>query len=292
MPKLKASELNQILRAVEARWQAVDAAQDYKLGYSPGPEEHSLETREMLARSNHQHFMAMMAVAAPLYPASVDWRSFQPASCLPGVLAGDYVTPIRDQKTCGSCVAHGTLAAFESALRIRGKNPQLAVDLSEADLFYCHGGVTPGPTCESGWYPDAALTSCQKVGVVDEACFPYTPGDQPCKKCSDWQKRLTKIASWQKITTTSGMKQWLACHGPLITCISVYADFQNYNSGVYHHVSGALEGGHCICCVGYNDSGRYWICKNSWSATWGESGFFRIAYGQCGVDATMWALQL
>jgi C1A family cysteine protease len=205
------------------------------------------------------------------------------------------VTPVRDQKSCGSCVAFGTLAAFESAIRIHDKNPAKAVDLSEADLFYCHAEAEHGRHCggpTGGWWPDAALACCQNPGVVDEPCFPYTPGDQPCKKCTDWKKRLTKIAKWQKITSTTAMKQWLATRGPLITCFSVYADFYSYHSGIYHHVSGALEGGHCVCCVGYDDARRYWICKNSWNTTWGDHGFFNIAYGQVGIDAAMWALEI
>ena len=79
---------------------------------------------------------------------------------------------------------------------------------------------------------------------------------------------------------------------PLITCFTVYADFYSYHSGIYHHVSGALEGGHCVCCIGYDDAKRYWICKNSWNTTWGDHGFFNIAYGQVGIDAAMWALEI
>jgi C1A family cysteine protease len=37
--------------------------------------------------------------------------------------------------------------------------------------------------------------------------------------------------------------------------------------------------------VGYDDPNGCWICKNSWNTTWGEQGFFRIAYGECGIES-------
>jgi len=37
----------------------------------------------------------------------------------------------------------------------------------------------------------------------------------------------------------------------------VYADFANYVSGVYHHVSGDVEGGHAIKIVGWLDESDF-----------------------------------
>ena len=86
------------------------------------------------------------------------------------------------------------------------------------------------------------------------------------------------------------MKEWLSNRGPLVTVFSVYSDFFYYQSGVYTHIAGDYVGGHCVCCVGYNDAQGCWICKNSWGGNWGEAGFFRIAYGECGIDSTMTAV--
>jgi C1A family cysteine protease len=90
------------------------------------------------------------------------------------------------------------------------------------------------------------------------------------------------------------MKAWLAKYGPLVACFlfSAYEDFYSYRSGIYHHVSGALVGGSSVSCVGDNDAKPYWICRNSWTSSWGERGFFRIVYGQCAIDAGMRAVQI
>jgi C1A family cysteine protease len=90
------------------------------------------------------------------------------------------------------------------------------------------------------------------------------------------------------------MKAWLAKYGQLVTCflLSVYEDFYSYRGGIHHHVSGALVGGQSVFCVGYNDARRYWICRNNWTSSLGEQGFFRIAYGQCAIDAWMRAVQI
>jgi len=42
-----------------------------------------------------------------------------------------------------------------------------------------------------------------------------------------------------------------------------------------------------VLIVGYDDSQQCWIAKNSWSESWGEAGFFRIAYDS-GCDFGLW----
>jgi C1A family cysteine protease len=158
-------------------------------------------------------------------------------------------------------------------------------------LFYCLARKQ-GRTCNNGWWVPPALDSFRDTGVGDEACYPYTAGDQNCTNlCSDWQNRAVKITAWKELNTAAAMKDWLSTNGPLAACFTVYDDFFAYKSGVYRHVTGDLAGGHCVCCVGYDDAAGCWICKNSWDTTWGDKGFFRIAYGDCGIDARMWAVE-
>ncbi len=201
----------------------------------------------------------------------------------------NFITEVRDQGACGSCVAFGACAAVEGTARLERNDPTLDIDLSEAHLFYC-SAAAQGRTCggeTGGWYPKEALATFQSEGVPDETCFPYTPGDQPCAACADWPARATFITNWVALDTPEAMKDWICSHGPTIASMRVYEDFQHYVGRIYTHVAGEPVGGHCICIVGYDEAARYWIVKNSWGATWGELGFFRIGFGECAIDSGM-----
>lgn len=253
------------------------------LGYVPGPQEPALEEQEALARDALLSF----SDEAPTYPPKHDWRSHQGAS---------YITSVKDQNPCGSCVAFGACAAVEGMLRIEREDPSLEVDLAEAHLFFCVAR-SQGRRCSGdngGWWPADALDAVRGDGVADEACYPYVGQDQDCTGlCSDWQSRATTIKAWHEITDLGVMKEWLSSRGPLVGTMTVYEDFvRYYKGGVYRYVAGPLGGGHCICIVGYDDEQQCWIGKNSWGDTgWGEGGFFRIAYGECGIDSSMYAVE-
>ena len=278
------------VRAAGARWQAgitsvselSDQEKILRLGYVPGPGEMSLAEREQHASAKLAAGEMMAAVGAP---AAYDLRN---------VAGKNFITPVKDQGNCGSCVAFGSCATVEGTLRVQTNNPNLGVDLSEAHLFYCQAR-SQGRMCSGangGWWVPPALDCFKNTGVADEPCYPYTGGDQNCTNlCANWQSRVTKIMNWHAITNPADMKTWISTKGPLAACFTVYQDFFNYHSGVYHHVTGGVAGGHCISVVGYSDTGRFWICKNSWGTGWGEQGFFCIAYGECGIDATMWAVE-
>lgn len=205
--------------------------------------------------------------AAPAAPAAVDWRNN----------GGNWVLPVRDQQSCGSCVAFGTIAAWEARIRMACKNATMAIDLSEANLFFCGCGKC----CDTGWNFVPALNFCKSTGVALETNFPYTPNNQPCKA---GLTPYTKITSWTSLMSAEDRKNILASKGPVVGGMAVYADFFAYRSGVYKVTSTDLRGYHCICVVGYDDTLGCWICKNSWGPAWGDAGFFKIGYGQSMID--------
>jgi len=59
----------------------------------------------------------------------------------------------------------------------------------------------------------------------------------------------------------------------------------DYTGGIYEYKYGLFAGNHLVSIIGYDDTQGYWICKNSWGTSWGENGFFRIKYGECGIDS-------
>ncbi len=198
----------------------------------------------------------------------------------------NYTTDVQDQGACGSCVAFGVVAVMETTYRRQIDNPSFKIDLSEAHLFYCHGGEE-GRTCQNGWWPDKALDKASEKGVTLESVYPYTGSQQACQVGSGWQNNLAKVTGRTHLNSRAKMKNWIATRGSITGCFIVYQDFFSYRSGVYKHVSGNAAGGHCVEIIGYNDAQGCWICKNSWGKNWGEGGFFRIAYGECQIET--WA---
>jgi C1A family cysteine protease len=244
------------------------------LGYTPHPKERSLEERERKSVSQRRD---TRRAAAPL-PASVDWRNRD---------GKNYLTPVKVQSLCSACAAFGSVAAVEAQARITANDTDSLPILSEAQVYFCSGS---DHNCLSGWNVTDALEFGKDTGIVPDECFPYSIFHESCATCEDWQQKVTQIASYTILDEVDAMKTWLATRGPLIACFNVYLDFLFYRSGVYTPHLNMQVGGHCVCCVGYDDTKQAWLCKNSWGANWGESGYFWMGYGQCGFDADMWGI--
>jgi C1A family cysteine protease len=231
-------------------------------------------------------------------PPAWDWRN---------VSGVNWMTPIKSQGGCGSCVAFGVIGALEMLLKKwTFHDSTLNLDLSEAHLFYCNNrqcnqyidGDPNRPNPMFGWDVTSALDYLKANGVPDEDCYPYTDYNQPCNTCQDWNARIdtTKIRRWEAVTDINEMKRLLSEYGCLVADFAVYEDFhRHYTGGVYEHAYGAYDGGHCVAVVGYDDEEGCWIAKNSWGTLWGETyggqtGWFRIAYGECGFDDIMYRM--
>lgn len=223
--------------------------------------------------------------AGAALPAAWDWRN----------LSGkNYVSAVRDQGGCGSCVAFATVAAVESHYRIETNRPADAINLSEASLFFVANRQCNAGDANYGWWVPSSLDATVKEGICFEDNYPYRPVNQTAD-IPNGTVRTLKIHGYDSTTQAAQMKRWLVEDGPIVTAFTVYEDFFaffNSGTGVYRHVTGAAVGGHAVCVIGYDDARSAWICKNSWgSRSTHPDGCFLIAYGQCGIDARMYAPQ-
>lgn len=188
----------------------------------------------------------------------------------------DYTTPIKDQSPAPTCEAYAMCASLETIMQYQ-MGEVYEPDLSETHLYFYAGG-----TYEAGYVNliDAANYLIE-YGVPDEGCYPdpHRAFDYPFESLPGWENRTVKITEWGWVDhDVEAIKEALIEYGPLIICYYVYNDFYYYLGGVYRHRWGERVGGHLVTIVGYDDSHKCWIVKNSWGTKWGRKGWFRLAY--------------
>jgi len=266
-----AAEIDLIQQAISAN-QAKWVAKENPISRLPA------EARKKLlgARSQDLDTGAPMMdpyAALPAIPATYDWRN---------VGGKNFVTPVRDQQTCGSCWVFGPVAALEAKSLITFNWPGRDLNLSEQIVLSCSGGGD----CAAGGYASITSDYLKNTGTTVETCYPYTSTDGACgNACPHWQSSAYKIASWQYVSlsgsgTASTIKNAIYNSGPAVAWFQVYTDFYYYYSGVYTRVWGDYEGNHFVLVTGYDDSLGAFIVKNSWNTTWGDAGYFKIAYSE------------
>jgi len=81
--------------------------------------------------------------------------------------------------------------------------------------------------------------------------------------------------------------------GPIAVSVDASA-WSAYHSGIFDGCNQKKPDiDHAVTLVGYGvDNGQsYWLIRNSWSASWGENGYIRLARSsseeqKCGTDTT------
>ncbi|XP_017463713.1 PREDICTED: dipeptidyl peptidase 1-like, partial [Rhagoletis zephyria] len=108
---------------------------------------------------------------AAALPEEFDWRNVD------GV---NYVSPVRDQGSCGSCYIFSSMALLEARLRIATNNSERTV-FSTQEVVDC-SRYSQG--CDGGFPYLIGGKYAQDYGVIDDACYPYTATAQQCKSPS------------------------------------------------------------------------------------------------------------
>jgi C1A family cysteine protease len=203
-------------------------------------------------------------------PKTFDWRS------------KDAITPVKNQGQCGSCWAFSATENIESSWFIQGKNT--LTELSVEQIVQCDktdGGCNGGDTTTAYDYVKKA------GGLESQEDYPYTSGGGTTGRCSfDSKDIVAKITGYEFAGKgdESGMVSYLAEKGPISICVDA-SNWSPYKKGIYPASQCGKSLDHCVLAVGYDLDNGYWIVRNSWGSTWGESGYIYLEYGKdaCGL---------
>lgn len=200
-------------------------------------------------------------------PTAIDWRE------------RGAVSPVKNQYACGSCWAFSATGAIEGINAIRtGK----LISLSEQQLVSCD--VKKDLGCGGGLM-DYAFEYTKKNGGLDtEHDYSYWSFDLPCQTSKESDRHVVSISGYEDVPPGSAASLRKAvAHQPVSVAICANSALQFYSTGVVGDDTCCQGLNHGVLAVGYVASPSidaetgYWIIKNSWGESWGESGFFRLA---------------
>jgi len=208
-------------------------------------------------------------------PSSIDWST------------KGAVTPVKNQGQCGSCWAFSTTGSLEGLAYIEKK---LSLSLSEQQLVDCAGGEYGNEGCNGG-YMDTAMWYVIDNNITNETTYSYQARDQKCLYKNTTQVYGIKNCAEVTANKTASLIEAVANQPVAIAIEADQPVFQFYRSGVLNSPKCGTDLDHGVLLVGYGTSGndRYWKVKNSWSSTWGSSGYVLIAIngdgpGICGIQ--------
>ncbi|CAI9599553.1 unnamed protein product [Staurois parvus] len=205
-------------------------------------------------------------------PASVDYRK------------KGYVTPVRNQGSCGSCWAFSSVGALEGQLK---KTTGKLVVLSPQNLVDC---VKKNDGCGGGYMTNAFEYVRDNKGIDSETAYPYVGEDQTCNYTT--AGKAAKCKSYKEVLEGSekALKKAVGTVGPISVGIDAsLSTFQFYNKGIYYDPECNAEAiNHAVLAVGYGvqKKSKYWIVKNSWGEDWGDKGYILMAKDKknaCGI---------
>ncbi|ESQ30906.1 hypothetical protein EUTSA_v10011464mg [Eutrema salsugineum] len=207
-------------------------------------------------------------------PESVDWRK------------EGAVVEVKDQGSCGSCWAFSTIGAVEGINKIVTGD---LISLSEQELVDCDTSYNEG--CNGGLMDYAFEFIINNGGIDSEEDYPYKGVDGRCDQNRKNAKVVT-IDSYEDAPTYSeeSLKKALSNQPISVAIEGGGRAFQLYDSGIFDGVCGT-QLDHGVVAVGYGtENGKdYWIVRNSWGTSWGESGYIRMernikdSSGKCGI---------
>ncbi len=218
-------------------------------------------------------------------PTSFDWRSYNSHS---------YIGAVRDQATCGSCYSFGASACAEGTYNYAmGLYDSNTADFAESYIVWCLGSMSAYSSnfggCGGADYTYSELKALCDIGTIPESYFPYSDATGQSCPTAATNAPKTKFSAWYRVTCSdiAAIKTAIMTYGVVDAAVYVSTAFQNYTGGIFTDSYTTCSSSpcyntttnHAIALVGWGtdaSTGDYWILRNSWGSSWGESGYMRI----------------
>lgn len=202
-----------------------------------------------------------------LLPTSVDTR--------------DKNAPVYDQGKLGSCTAF----AMTKGLReyMQRKNGERQEPLSALFSYYETRARLGSVGEDSGGTITDGMAALNEVGAAPETAWPYDIAKFTIKPPADAyaQAKEFKVKNITQLASLDDVKTSIAAGNPVAFGFIVYEKFMKIGADGKMPMPGMFEkrlGGHAVLAVGYDDTQKHLIVRNSWSAKWGDQGYFYMPY--------------
>jgi C1A family cysteine protease len=229
---------------------------NYSFGWLPDLPDH----RDLL-------YSAPMMVMRKL-PAKVDLRLKCP--------------PVYDQGALGSCTANALGGAFQF-----GQRKQLIPNFIPSRLFiyYNERVLINTVLSDSGAYIRDGIKTMNSEGVCNEKDWPYIIAQFTAKPPATLYKKAAtnQVLSYMRLNNANlvQLQSCLAEGFPFVFGFTVFESFQSIGKNGIMPMPKPSEkrlGGHAVMAVGYDDTKKVFLVRNSWGNVWGDQGYFYMPY--------------
>ena len=219
----------------------------------------------MAAKPGVTQYQPAMSVKFGKLPNKVDLRPL--------------MTPIEDQGETSSCVANAVAGAYEYWIKKASKQDH---NISRLFVYYNARWRDGSQDKDDGSVIQLAMEGLAKFGACNEKVWPFDthlvlkkPGaeayeDAAPYKVHDMAQVPLKLESW---------KQALAEGKPIVFGCELFDSFDECSTrgGVVpmpapDDIARKKHSGHSMCAVGYSDSEKVFIVRNSWGPALGRQG--------------------